>query len=574
MEKRLIIVFVVLALVLMLSSFVFSQEGSKKTFEIKMGDEEVKVPEGYKYVQGAFSSTLTDEKSKDAPNYVKIDKEVLGLIDSIVNTKDSFVVNLKEKRNGKKQIVIPKFNSVTLTSLEPILGGGIQIKMSYTNLAYIKYGEGSGKEESERKDNQLVLIDLLEKYKDKWEQNDHFVYILSETKNLFFIDTNNQLESLSSKSLYSVVDNIKTPLGSLAVVRGGGGEGGTVELQVIDAPNGVKIGYNGDNTVDFPVEGYGSKKPLKVIISENLKEFTDSKFSDINANIEKLKKELENLQKEASEQKSKLLNSIGSVSQLEVAKSDKEVLDKLKMKFFIATDGPHQGKIIILDEITNTALIQTSGSVFKTLGADGNLGAIIPGPETKQVISILKGYELEERRLINIMPSEIKPPSMNVVNRRLSDQIDYVNVKFKEESPIEVVYTQSIGSKEYTVYRSEDGGGFVTQKGQRYGFVYEQDKKRWMHLDLIKGKASYLPLELDSLSYDERKIIASFNSFKLPDFRKLGYRMGTKDLDAARSGWKYEIKDQNGNVVGYQITNFNEGSYIEIGDKKIELGGD
>lgn len=573
MEKRVVIVFIVLTLVLILSSFAFSQEESEKTFEIRMDDETVNVPEGYKYTKGTFSVTLTDEKSKGAPNYVKVDNDLSMFIDSIVNTENSFVVKFKEEMNGKKEIVIPKLNSVTLTSLESLPGGGIQIRMVYTNKAYIKYGEESEKKKSEGKDNQLVLMNILEKYKNEWAQNDNFVYILSETKNLFLINPEDRLESLSSQSLYKIIDNIKTPLGSLAVVKVSG-EGDTVELQVIDAPDGVKIGYQGDNKADFQVEGYGGKKPLKIIISErNLKESTNSKFDDIHNNIEKLKKELEKLQNEASEQKSKLLDRIGGVSPLRVAESDKKVLDKLKMEFLVATDGPHRGKIIIFDEISNKVLIQTSGGVFKTLEADGNFGVVISGPETKQVISILKDYEIEGGRLINIRPPEIKPPSINTVNRRLSDQIDYANVKFKEEeSPMEVVYTQSIGSKEYQVYRSEDGGGFVLGKGQRYAFVYEQDKEKWMHLDLIKGKATYLPLELDKLSYDEKRVIASFNSFKLPDFRKLGYRLGIEDLDAARSIVKREIKDRGGNVVGYYVSDMSRGRVIELDDKVIELG--
>ncbi len=171
-------------------------------------------------------------------------------------------------------------------------------------------------------------------------------------------------------------------------------------------------------------------------------------------------------------------------------------------------------------------------------------------------------------------PPMIKPPSTHTVNNRLRERIKYQNLYFEEnEAPIEFSYSTTIKGREYQVYGTGDEARIVMENGKDYAFIYTGEDKKWHYLykNERENRPVYEELLDDEISQAEKNILDEAKVFNVPDID--GYVLGEKDLDASRSGFKFEIKDpRNDEIIGYYIGGMMQGAYVMIGNKKIELG--
>jgi hypothetical protein len=230
----------------------------------------------------------------------------------------------------------------------------------------------------------------------------------------------------------------------------------------------------------------------------------------------------------------------------------------------------YQGEnILIIDAQGNEYFMDDNGDVY-SISDDHRLKKI-----DEQIIhnqfsqEFINAYEKNKQKLAP--PSTITQVSIDRINRRLEKQIDYADIKFTEDTKIQDIFRESIGSKEYQVVRTDKGDIIVTQEGQRYAFIYEPDAQNWKYLDILREEMVYRDVDLSELSSSERKILQESTTYETPDLK--GYILGDKDLDPIRSIAKYEIKDQTGSVVGYYVSGhgLQESPHLLVGDKKIEI---
>jgi len=227
-------------------------------------------------------------------------------------------------------------------------------------------------------------------------------------------------------------------------------------------------------------------------------------------------------------------------------------------------------KVLAIDSEGNQVLIDENGNVY-SISDDKRLIKIEESRMSRTFSQeFLDEYNQIKQKLA--APSSITQVSNDDVNRRLAEQINYADISFKDDTKVQDAFKQTIGSKEYQIVRTDKGDVIITQKDQKYAFIFDTDSGKWKYLDQQRGELVYSDLRISELTADERSIVEGAKNYNVPNFQ--GYTLDTeKDLAPERSIAKHEIKDQTGRVVGYYVYDhrLQEAPYLQVGDKKIEI---